>query len=96
MPAETHTQRAPLDRAAISGLVREVVGDLVGRDPDEVGEDERFVEDLGLDSLGAVGLVEALEDELGERSVGLEVDDDDLVELLTVREAVDYVHGRLC
>ena len=95
MPAETHTQRAPLDRAAVSGLVRELVGDLVGRDADDVREDEQFVDDLGLDSLGAVSLVEALEDELGERSVGFEVDDDDLVDLLTVGEAIDYVHGRL-
>jgi acyl carrier protein len=39
--------------------------------------------------------VEILEAELGERTVGFSVDDEDLAELTTVGEAVDYVVTRL-
>jgi acyl carrier protein len=35
------------------------------------------------------------EDELGERTVGFSIDDEDLGELHTVQEAVDYVVARL-
>mgnify|MGYP003822932045 CR=1 FL=1 len=39
--------------------------------------------------------VEALEEELGERSVGFRIEDDDLEDLKAVRDAVDYVIARL-
>ena len=39
--------------------------------------------------------MEALEEELGERTVGFSIDDEDLVDLRTVRDAVDYVVARL-
>ena len=35
------------------------------------------------------------EEELSERSVGFRIDDEDLEDLKTVRDAVDYVVGRL-
>jgi len=35
------------------------------------------------------------EEEFGERSVGFRIEDEDLEDLRTVRDAVDYVHGRL-
>ena len=53
--------------------------------------DASFADDLGADSLALIELVEALEEELGERTVGFSVDDEDLADLRTVREAVDYV-----
>ena len=48
-------------------------------------------DDLDADSLALIELVEALEEELGERTVGFTVDDEDLGDLQTVRDAVDYV-----
>jgi acyl carrier protein len=42
-----------------------------------------------------IELVESLEEELGERTVGFSVDDEDLADLRTVGEAVDYVLVRL-
>jgi hypothetical protein len=36
-----------------------------------------------------------VEAELGERTIGLSIDDDDLVELRTVRDAVECVLARL-
>jgi acyl carrier protein len=40
-------------------------------------------------------LVEALEEELSDRTVGFRIDDDDLEDLKTVRDAVDYVMVKL-
>ena len=42
-----------------------------------------------------IELVEAIEEELGERNIEMRIEDDDLEDLKTVRDAVDYVVGRL-
>ncbi len=55
----------------------------------------QFSADLDADSLALIELVEALEEELGERTVGFTIDDDDLADLRTVGDAVDYVVRRL-
>ena len=57
--------------------------------------DSDFAADLDADSLALIELVEALEEELGERTVGFSIDDEDLGDLKTVRDAVDYVIHRL-
>lgn len=93
MPAETHTQRIPLDRAAVARLIVDQIADLVPGAP-EPDEATRFA-DLGADSLALMTLVETIEDELGERSVGFHLDDEDLSDLETVGDAVDYVLSRL-
>jgi acyl carrier protein len=60
-----------------------------------IAESASFVEDLDADSLALIELVEALEEELGERTVGFRIDDEDLEDLKTVRDAVDYVVAKL-
>ena len=55
----------------------------------------RFADDLDADSLALIELVEALEEELGERTVGFRIEDEDLEDLKTVRDAVDYVYARV-
>ena len=93
MPAETHTQRIPLDRDAVSRLILEQLADLVPGDA-EPDETTRYA-DVGADSLALMTLVETIEDELGERSVGFHFDDEDLSDLETVGDTVDYVLSRL-
>lgn len=95
MPAETHVEQAPLDRAAILLLVRERLAEILEVEPDTIGEGDSFVDDLDADSLALIELVEALEEEIGERSVGFRIDDEDLEDLKSVRDAVDYVHARV-
>src|SRR5262249_42731827 len=63
-------------------------------DEDRIKLESNFTEDLDADSLALIELVEALEEELGERTVGFSIDDEDLGDLHTVQEAVDYVVGR--
>ena len=95
MPAETHTGRGPLDRQQVLDLIRDRLADILEIDPGTINEGDSFADDLDADSLALIELVEALEEELGERSVGFRTDDEDLEDLKTVRDAVDYVVARL-
>lgn len=95
MPAETHTHHAPLDRESVHRLICDRLGEILEIDPAGIGDTQRFTDDLGADSLALIELVESLEEELGERTVGFSIDDDDLVDLITVGDAVDYVLTRL-
>ncbi|MBO0693358.1 MAG: acyl carrier protein [Acidimicrobiaceae bacterium] len=94
MPGDT-VDRKPLDRAAVLELVRTTLGDILEIDPASISEGASFGEDLGADSLALIELVEALEQDLGERSAGFRIDDEDLEDLKTVRDAVDYVLAKL-
>jgi acyl carrier protein len=94
VPAETHTQRGPLDRAAVSELILDRLAELLGLDEGALSEADRLA-DLGVDDIVLVDLAELLEDELGERTIGFHIDDEDLQELETVRDAIDDVLSRL-
>lgn len=77
------------------GIIRERLADILEIEPSAISEGASFADDLNADSLALIELVEALEEELGERSVGFRFDDDDLDDLRSVRDAVDYVVSRL-
>ena len=95
MPAETHVERGPLDRQAVFEIIRDRLADILEVEPSTITEQASFAEDLDADSLALIELVEALEEELGERTVGFRIDDEDLEDLKTVRDAVDYVVAKL-
>jgi acyl carrier protein len=95
LPAETHVNKGPMDRQEVLELVRGCLADILEIEPSSIAESASFGDDLGADSLALIELVEALEDELGERSVGFRIEDEDLEDLKTVRDAVDYVVAKL-
>jgi acyl carrier protein len=95
MPAETHSHRGPIGADDVERIVREQLVEILAADPDTITPDTRLREDLDADDFALIDLVEAVEAELGERSVGLSIDDDDLVELRTVRDAVEVVLARI-
>lgn len=95
MPAETHVEHGPISREEVFELIRDRLADILEIEPGTIKEGDSFADDLDADSLALIELVEALEEELGERSVGFRIDDEDLEDLKTVREAVDYVMSRL-
>jgi acyl carrier protein len=95
VPAETHVEQGPLDRNAIFEIVRDRLADILEIDPASITEGQSFVDDLDADSLALIELVEALEEELGERHVGFRIEDEDLEDLKSVRDAVDYVYDRV-
>lgn len=95
MPAETHTHQAHLDRAAVLEIVRDRLGEILEIDPSSIDESASYRDDLHADSIALIELVDALEEEFGERTVGFHFDDDDLEDLQTIRDTVDYVVARL-
>jgi acyl carrier protein len=95
MPAETHSAHEPVTADEVFGMVRGHLAEILEIDDDTITLDSTFAEDLNADSLALIELVEALEEDLGERTVGFSVDDEDLGDLKSVRDAVDYVVARL-
>ena len=84
-----------MGRNEVLALIRDRLADILEVEPDSIKEGDSFVDDLDADSLALIELVEALEEEIGERSVGFRIEDEDLEDLKTVRDAVDYVVARL-
>jgi len=84
-----------MDRQQVFELIRDRLADILEIEPGEITESASFTEDLEADSLALIELVEALEEELGERTVGFRIEDEDLEDLKTVRDAVDYVVAKL-
>ena len=84
-----------MDRQQVFELIRDRLADILEIEPASISEGQSFADDLEADSLALIELVEALEEELSERSVGFRIDDEDLEDLKTVRDAVDYVVAKL-
>jgi acyl carrier protein len=95
VPAETHVEQGPLSRAEVFGVIRDRLADILEIEPDQIAEGQSFSDDLGADSLALIELVEAIEEELSERASGFRIEDEDLEDLKTVRDAVDYVMGKV-
>lgn len=86
---------APLDRAGVFAIVRASLADILEIEASSISEGQSFVDDLDADSLALIELVESLEEEFAERSIGFRIEDEDLEDLKTVRDAVDYVLARV-
>ena len=86
---------APLDRAAVLQIVKASLADILEVEASTISEGQSFVDDLEADSLALIELVEALEEEFAERSIDFRIEDEDLEDLKSVRDAVDYVYARV-
>jgi acyl carrier protein len=95
VPAETHVEQGPMGRPEVLELIRDRLADILEIEPSQIQEGDSFADDLDADSLALIELVEALEEELSERSVGFRIEDEALEDLKSVRDAVDYVVARL-
>ncbi|MFO7591190.1 MAG: acyl carrier protein [Acidimicrobiia bacterium] len=85
----------PVDPDEVLALLRERLAEILEIDETRITRDARFVDDLDADSIAIIQLVESMEAELGERTVGFRIEDEDLADLETVGEAVDYMVLRL-
>jgi acyl carrier protein len=70
--------------------IKEIVIDKLGVEEVKVTMDAKFIDDLGADSLDTVELIMQFEEEFG-----IEIPDDDAENLLSVKQAVDYITGKL-
>lgn len=84
-----------MSRDDVLTLITEQLAEILERSTEGIAESSSFADDLQADSLALIELVETLEQELGERTVGFQIDDEDLEDLRTVGDAVDYVMAKL-
>jgi len=87
-------EHGPLDRDEIFEIIRDSLADILEIEPSNIREGQSFIDDLDADSLALIELVEALEEALSDRTVGFRIEDEDMEDLKTVRDAVDYVLER--
>jgi acyl carrier protein len=69
----------------LAGL-SEIIDEIAGVPADEVTPDKTFVDDLDIDSLSMVEIAVAAQDKFG-----VEIPDDQLKDLKTVKDVIDYV-----
>ena len=72
----------------IAGLA-EIIEEVTGIEPSEVTPEKSFVDDLDIDSLSMVEIAVAAQDQFG-----VEIPDDELKNLKTVKDVVVYVQGK--
>lgn len=85
----------PLGRPQVLQLVQERLAEILEIDPGEISEGQSFTDDLDADSLALIELVEALEADLSTRAENFRIEDEDLEDLKTVRDAVEYIVARV-
>ncbi len=95
MPAETHTSEEPLERSDILNLIKEHLSAILEIEPNQIKEGDSFSDDLDADSLALIELVELLEEDLSERTTGFRIEDEDMSNMRTVRDAVDYIDASI-
>lgn len=89
------TTGTPMGRADVLELVRSQLSEILEIDGSSITESSSFADDLNADSLALIELVEAIEDELRDHVANFRIEDDDLEDLRTVRDAVDYVTAKI-
>ncbi len=84
-----------MTRNKVFEIIRNHLADILEIDPGGIIETSSFTDDLNADSLALIELVEAIEEEFSSKGNGFRIEDEDLEELRTVRDAVDYVVEKL-
>ncbi len=93
--SDTYLEGGPRNRQEVFQLIRDRLADILEIEPGEIAEGSSFSEDLDADSLALIELIESLEQEIGRSHPGFRIDDEDLEDLRTVRDAVDYISAKL-
>ncbi|HEV7685363.1 MAG TPA: acyl carrier protein [Acidimicrobiia bacterium] len=91
----SETPARPVEADEVFKIIRERLADILEIEESRITLEASFTEDLSADSLALIELVEAIEQELEDRAEGFRIEDEDLADLRTVRDAVDYVVERV-
>ncbi|WP_017605225.1 acyl carrier protein [Nocardiopsis alkaliphila] len=73
------------EQEILAGL-GEIIEEIVGTEPSEVTPEKSFVDDLDIDSLSMVEIAVAAQDKFG-----VEIPDDQLKDLKTVQDVVNFI-----
>lgn len=72
-------------------IMQDMIAEQFALDADEISMDSSFTDDLGADSVDLVELIMAMEEEF---DIG-EINEDDLTDLKTVGDCVNYLSNKL-
>ncbi|OQX63149.1 MAG: acyl carrier protein [Desulfococcus sp. 4484_241] len=75
---------------SIEDKVKRILAERLDIDPNDIKPEAEFINDLGADSLDIVELLMSLEDEFD-----IEISDDEAENIITVKDAVDFIAQRL-
>jgi acyl carrier protein len=75
---------------SVEQKVKQIIVEQLGVDENQVDNTASFVDDLGADSLDIVELVMAFEE-----AFDLDIPDEDAEKITTVKDAVDYIEGKM-
>lgn len=79
-----------MERNEIMTKIIDLAADKLSADTAEIKEETSFTEDLNADSLDVVDFVMELEQEFD-----LEIPDEDVEKIRTVKDAVEYISGKV-
>lgn len=69
--------------------VKQIIMEQLNVTEEECVPEAKFIDDLGADSLDLVELIMAMEDHFG-----LEISDEELAEISTIQDVIDYITSR--
>ena len=78
-----------MTRDEITSGLAEILEEVAGVNPDDVAEEKSFTDDLDVDSLSMVEIALAAEERFG-----VKIPDDELANLKTVGDAVNYIASK--
>lgn len=79
-----------MDRSEVQNRVKKVIASVLEIEKSTIGDEANFIFDLGADSMQSIELVAAFEEEFD-----IEMDEDKALEIQTVSDTVDFIHGYL-
>lgn len=71
---------------SVEDKIKKIIAEKLSVDLDEIVPEANFIDDLGADSLDLVELIMSMEEEFD-----IEISDEKAEELVTVKDAIDYV-----
>jgi acyl carrier protein len=71
---------------SVEDKIKKIIAEKLSVDMDEIVPEASFIDDLGADSLDLVELIMSMEEEFD-----IEISDEKAEELVTVKDAIDYV-----
>ncbi|MCX8125796.1 MAG: acyl carrier protein [Dehalococcoidia bacterium] len=80
--------------ATVFERLKRVIVEQLGVEENQVTPNASFVDDLNADSLDLVELIMAIEEEFSTPQNKLDIPDEDAEKIVTVQDAVDYLHDR--
>jgi acyl carrier protein len=73
---------------SVEDKVKKIIAEKLSVDLEEIVPEASFVDDLGADSLDLVELIMSMEEEFD-----IDISDEDAEKMVTVKDAIEYVHA---